>query len=202
MVMAWPVSDVKAADTSAQSKIEAIKIERQRLAKVRSQLEGQMGSIGKELRRLDSALIKARKASRQARLQVKETDKRIAELRRQRASLQSRINELKKLMLDESVAAWQRSSRSSQWMGVFTGVPVSDIPPRRYLLNQVMRSQADDKQTYIKSVQELARVETELGKKRAQLEQFRKLKQQAENESMGRVKDKRIVLERVRKQVV
>ena len=95
MVMAWPVSDVKAADTSAQSKIEAIKIERQRLAKVRSQLEGQMGSIGKELRRLDSALIKARKASRQARLQVKETDKRIAELRRQRASLQSRINELK-----------------------------------------------------------------------------------------------------------
>ena len=201
MMPAGSFSQLMAADAAAQSKIEKIKAERQRLAEVRKQLEGQMGSVGQELRRLDAALIKARKASRSAKQQLQKADTRIAELKRERKTLQSRINELKELMLGESVAAWQRSSRASQWMGIFTGVPVSDIPHRRYLLNMVMHSQSEDRQTYIQSVLDLARVEAELNAQREQLVQLRREKQKAEDELSGRVKDKRGVLNRVRKEV-
>ncbi|NWF39030.1 peptidoglycan DD-metalloendopeptidase family protein [Mariprofundus sp. NF] len=190
-----------AADAVAQSKIEKIKTERQRLNRVRSQLEGQMGSIGRELRKLDSALIEARKASRSVQTQVRTSDKRLAELKRQRSQLQASIKALKKLMLDETVAAWQRSSRSSEWMGIFTGVPVSDIPHRRYLLNVVMHSQEQDRHTYIKSVKELAQVEIDLQQQRDQLEVLQQQRLQVEQELAARVSDKRGMLNRVRQEV-
>lgn len=196
--LSWAVPEAVAASSS---KIEQIKSERLRLAKVRSQLEGQMGSIGRELRKLDSALIQARKSSRAAEKQVQQTDKRLAELKQEKSRLQSRIQGLKKLMMDETVAAWQRSSRSSEWMGLFTGVPVSDIPHRRHLLNVVMHAQEQDRVTYLKSVQDLAQVEAELSEQRQQLEMFRKQKQKAEAELSVRVNDKRGVLNRVRQQV-
>jgi len=190
-----------AADAVAQSKIEKIKTERQRLNRVRSQLEGQMGSIGRELRKLDSALIEARKASRSVQTQVRTSDKRLAELKRQRSQLQASIKALKKLMLDETVAAWQRSSRSSEWMGIFTGVPVSDIPHRRYLLNVLMHSQEQDRHTYIKSVKELAQVEIDLQQQRDQLEVLQQQRLQVEQELAARVSDKRGMLNRVRQEV-
>jgi len=200
-LLSWSAPDAIAANPDTQIRIDKIKAERQRLSKVRSQLEGQMGDIGRELRKLDSALIKARKASRTAKQQAREADRRLAELKRERVRLQSRIKELKKQMADETVAAWQRSSHSSQWMGIFTGVPVSDIPHRRYLLNVVMRSQEEDRHTYAKSVQDLQRVETELREQRDRLEELRKEKEQAERELTSRVNDKRGMLNRVRKQV-
>ncbi|ATX80809.1 Septal ring factor EnvC, activator of murein hydrolases AmiA and AmiB [Mariprofundus aestuarium] len=200
-LLSWGAPEAIAANPDTQIRIDKIKAERQRLSKVRGQLEGQMGELGKELRKLDSALITARKASRAATQQAREADRRLAELQRQRVRLQSRIKALKKQMVDEAVAAWQRSSHSSEWMGIFTGVPVSDIPHRRHLLNVVMRSQEEDRHLYAKSVQDLERVETELREQRDRLEVVRKEKQQAERELSSRVNDKQGMINRVRKQV-
>ncbi|NWF36891.1 peptidoglycan DD-metalloendopeptidase family protein [Mariprofundus sp. KV] len=193
--------DAVAAGAATQSKIEKIKAERQRLSRVRSQLEGQMGGIGRELRTLDSALIEARKASRSVQAQVQAADQRLADLKRQRSQLKGHIQALKKLMLDETVAAWQRSSRTSEWMGIFTGVPVSDIPHRRYLLNVVMHSQEEDRHAYIRSVKELAQVEIDLQQQRDQLEVLYQQRQQVESQLAARVSDKRGMLNRVRQEV-
>jgi len=202
LLLSWQAPpEAMAANAEAQSKIEKIKSERQRLSKVRSQLEGEMGGIGRELRTLDSALIKARKASRSVQGQVQSADRRLSELNQQRSYLKARIKELKTLMLDETVAAWQRSSRASEWMGIFTGVPVSDIPHRRYLLNVVMHSQEADRHTYIKSVKDLVQVEIDLREQREQLEVLRQQKLQVEQELSARVNDKRGMLDRVRKEV-
>ncbi|ATX83045.1 Septal ring factor EnvC, activator of murein hydrolases AmiA and AmiB [Mariprofundus ferrinatatus] len=202
LMLSWGLPGIVAAETDTQGKIEKIKAERQRLAKVRSQLEGQMGDIGRELRKLDSGLISARKATGAARKQVKEADIRLARLNRERDQLQSRIKQLKKQMLDESAAAWQRSSRASEWMGIFTGVPVSDIPHRRYLLNRVMNSQEQDRLAYLQSVQDLERVEVELLEERERLDALRREKQKSEQELAGRVHDKRAMLDRIRGDVV
>lgn len=193
--------DAVVAGVATQSKIEKIKAERQRLSRVRSQLEGQMGGIGRELRSLDSALIEARKASRSVQTQLQAADQRLADLKRQRSQLKGQIQALKKLMLDETVAAWQRSSRSSEWLGIFTGVPVSDIPHRRYLLSVVMHSQAEDRHAYIRSVKELAQVEVDFQQQRDQLEVLHQQRQQVENQLAARVSDKRGMLERVRQEV-
>lgn len=190
-----------AADLSTQQKIDRIKQERKNLARVKQQLESQLGSIGKELRALDSALITARKASRAARDKVRSTDRKLNELQRKSSQLQKRIEALKQAMLDQAVAAWQRSSRASQWLGIFTGVSVSDIPHRRYLLNGVMDSQDNDRRLYSESIAELAKVEVEVQQQRDALNLLRVEKKKAEFELSARVGDKRLVLDRVRKDV-
>jgi len=202
ITMTWVSCDVDiafAADLSTQQKIDRIKQERKKLARVKQQLENQLGSIGKELRTLDSALIAARKASRAARDKVRATDKKLNALQRKSRQLQDRIQALKQAMLDQALAAWQRSSRASQWLGIFTGVSVSDIPHRRYLLNGVMDSQDNDRRLYAESIAELAKVEVELQQQRDALDALRVEKKKAEFELSARVGDKREVLNRVRK---
>lgn len=206
MLSVWlvPVSAdiVMAASTlSTQEKIDRIKQERKKMAGVKRKLEKQLGSIGKELRGLDSELIAARKLSRSARDKVRATDKRLSDLKQQSGDLNRRIQSLKQAMLDQAAAAWKRSSRSSEWMGIFTGVPVSDIPHRRYLLNRVMHSQSDDRRLYLESITELAKVEVELQEQRAALELLRLEKQKAENVLSARAGDKRKVMNRVRKEM-
>jgi len=190
-----------ASGLSTQEKIERIKQERKKLAAVKRKLEGQLGAIGKELRGLDSALIAARKLTRSARAKVRETDRRLAVLKKKSKDLQKQIASLKQAMLNQAAAAWKRSSRASEWLGVFTGVPVSDIPHRRYLLNQVMRSQSDDRHLYIEAIAELAQVEAGLQQQRAALELLRLEKKKAEVKLASRVGDKRTMMNRVRKKV-
>jgi len=134
-------------------------------------------------------------------MQVQTADQRLADLKRQHSQLKGHIQALKELMLDETVAAWQRSSRSSEWMGIFTGVPVSDIPHRRYLLHVVMHSQEEDRHAYIRSVKELAQVEIDLQQQRDQLEVLYQQRQQVESQLAARVSDKRGMLNRVRQEV-
>jgi len=186
---------------STEQKIERVKKERQHLAQVKKQLESQLGSIGKELRKLDITLISARKASRDVYDNIHATDQQLLVLKQQSERLEKRISTLKQAVLDQAVAAWQHSSHSSQWMGVLTGVSVSDIPHRRFLLNHVMRSEENDRRVYAESVAELARVEAELQTKRQQLELLRQKKKQIESRLVARVKDKRKMIDRVRDEV-
>jgi septal ring factor EnvC (AmiA/AmiB activator) len=198
----FPLSDVAASDKQAtQEKIYKIKQERIHLARIRKQLEQQLGDLGRELRKLDSALLKARKVSRKARDHVLKADRKLADLQRERQVLQQHVNSLQQQMREETVAAWQRSARSSQWLGILTGVSVSDIPHRRYLLNVLMQSQAEDRRVYIQSVQELAKVETDLQQQRDRLVSLKQDKKQSEQDLEKRVHAKRNMTKRVQKDV-
>ncbi|HKI61690.1 MAG TPA: peptidoglycan DD-metalloendopeptidase family protein [Mariprofundaceae bacterium] len=189
------------ARQNAQSKIERIKAERQRLAKIRQGLESKLGALGKELKHLDQALIKARKASEEARADVQQANERLADLSGQKKLLQKKIDILHERLQDEAVAAWQRSSRSSLWLGVLTGVPVSDIPHRRYLLNTVMQSQADDRRQYQESVASLRNVEMALIRQRDQLVELSEVKRKAEQVLAERVEAKRSVVQGLQRDV-
>lgn len=198
----FPLSDVAASDKQAtQEKINKIKQERVHLTRIRKQLEQQLGDLGRELRKLDSALLKARKVSREARDHVLKADRKLADLQRERQVLQQNVNSLQQQMREETVAAWQRSARSSQWLGILTGVSVSDIPHRRYLLNVLMQSQAEDRRVYIQSVQELAKVETDLQQQRDRLVSLKQKKKQSEQGLEKRVHAKRNMTKRVQKDV-
>jgi len=202
VLMLAPVWSVPAwAAIDKQAKIEQIKQERQRLAKVKKRLERQLGSVGRELRKLDAGLIAARKASREARANVLATDKKLVALKRKSKQLDRQIKSLKQTMLDQAVAAWQRSSHASPWMGVLTGVPVSDIPHRRFLLHEVMRSEENDRRIYKESIEEMVKVTADLIVQRQQLESFRLQKRQATVALSVQVKAKRKVIDRVRKEV-
>jgi len=189
------------AATDTQSKIEKIHHERQRLANIKKKLEHQLGSIGKELRQLDASLIAARQASRDARAQVLATDKKMVALQRQAKRLQQKIDALKQTMLNQATAAWQRSSHSSAWMGILTGVPVSDIPHRRFLLADIMRSEDNDRRIYKTSVAEMAQVTADLKVQRQQLKQQQQVKRKAANKLSAQVKAKSRVIAKVRRNI-
>jgi len=203
LLSAWlPQAGIAApTELSTKQKIERVKQERQRLARVKKQLEAQLGSIGKELRQLDASLITARKASRQAHQQVLETDQQLVGLKRKARRLQQHIRTLRQAILEQAVTAWRRSSHASPWIGVLTGVSVSDIPHRRYLLGEVMQSEQRDREAYRASVTELASVETALQQQRRQLELFRQEKKKAAAALVGRIKDKRNIIAKVQHQV-
>ena len=194
----FPLSDISASEKrTTQAKINKIKQERAHLARIRTQLEQQLGGLGRELHGLDSALVEARKLSRDARNNVVKADRKLARLQHERQVLQQHVKTLQQQMREETVAAWQRSSRSSQWLGIFTGVSVSDIPHRRYLLNVLMQSQAEDRQAYIRSVQELAKVEADLLQQHDRLVSLKQEKQQSEQDLEKRVHAKRNMTKRV-----
>ncbi|EAU55245.1 murein hydrolase activator EnvC family protein [Mariprofundus ferrooxydans] len=197
VVMVLISPSIAAAGITTKQKIEQIKLERQRLAKLRHSMEQELGSIGRELKELDTELIAARRASRDVRASIRVSDHKLANLEAERADLQRHIETLKQTMMEEAVAAWQRSSRSSPWMGILTGVPVSDIPHRRFLLNVVMQAQQKDRQEYLKSVEHLAHIEADLKQQRDQLTRLHEEKKRAEAQLEARVRDKRNLVKRV-----
>ncbi len=203
LILAWQPHAGAAApsEQNTQQKIAHVKQQRQRLAVIKRQLQAQLGDIGKALHQLDTALIAARKASRDAYRQVVQTDRRLQELKDQSMQLQQRIRALKRAMMHQAVTAWRRSSHASAWMGLLTGVPVSDIPHRRFLLNAVMASEQRDRQAYRDAVAKLADVESALQAQRQQLEQFRQAKKKAAAELATQVKKKRRMMARVQRRV-
>jgi len=122
-------------------------------------------------------------------------------LQRQARALQKKINALKQTMLNQAAAAWQRSSHASPWMGILTGVPVSDIPHRRFLLADIMRSEEDDRRVYNASVAEMAHVTADLKIQRRELTKQQQAKRKAAEQLKMQVQAKRKVIKRVRRNV-
>ena len=84
----FPLSDAVARDKQAtQEKINKIKQERVHLTRIRKQLEQQLGDLGRELHKLDSALLAARKVSREVSNRVQKADQKLADLQRERETL-------------------------------------------------------------------------------------------------------------------
>lgn len=190
----------KGADTEAR--IAKVKLERQRLAKVRSKLEAQLGEAGRKLHKLDAALVAARKASNSVRKELSDTEDRLVDLENEKERLELHISVLRKQVLDESSAAWQQSSRVSEWASfLLSGVSASAVPHRQYLLNKVIESQEQDRLAYIASIKNLAQVEAALHEQQQQLELLHVEKKKVEQNLLTRVNDKRSMLKRVRKEI-
>lgn len=196
-----PDTHAAADRQSAQSAIENIRQERIHLARVREQLEQQLGSLGQGLRSLDTDLVAARAASNDVRLQLEASDKEMASLQQQRTKLQQQVESLQQQISDQAVAAWQRSARSSAWLGLFTGVSVSDIPHRRYLLNRLVQSQAEERRAFIKSARALLKVEADMQSQRQRLASLMQEKIRAAEELARQTNAKRRLLQQVRQDV-
>lgn len=183
---------------SAQARLEAVKAERVRLAQVRKKLEQKLGALGRELQKLDQALAEASEASQKVAAQVQDADARLKNLERERQSLQHKVDDLRRQLLDEAAAAWENNGRTSPWMAVLSGVSMSEIPHRAYMLGQVMHSQDRDRSAYLQSVKDLASVEAKVASQRDALSKLLAEKQRAEKKVVGRVNAKRQMLARVR----
>jgi septal ring factor EnvC (AmiA/AmiB activator) len=192
-------SDGFARNTEAE--LAQIRQEKIKLADIQRQLESTLGTLGKELHKLDQSLVAARAARREVDVKIAEADRNIAELRASKKQLQSDIKALEEQMLEQSAAAYQRASREPNWMDMFAGVPVSEIPHRKKMLQFAMLSQEKDRLLWQQKVAEVAKIEKQEMTKREELTALRKEKEKREIEVAGRVEEKRNLEKRVRRDV-
>ena len=199
LAIAAPCELFAAPDRAAE--LAQIQQEKQKLAKMRKQLEFKLGALGEELRKLDAALVSARASRREVDTKIDETDKKIVQLRQTRKQLNTDIKRMEEQMIQQASAAYQRASREPGWLDVFAGVSVSEIPHRKKMLQFAMLSQEKDRVLWQKKVGELAAVEKEEGIKRLELTKFQKERAKHEHEVALRVDEKRAMAKRVSKDV-
>jgi len=193
-------SDLSAAP-NRKAELAQIQQEKQKLAKIRKQLEFRLGALGQELHKLDAALVSARTARREVDASINDTDKRLSQLRQSRKELNSDIKKMEEQMIQQAMVAYQKANRKPGWLDAFAGVSVSEIPHRKKMLQFAMLSQQKDRQRWQKKVGELAEVEKEEVVKRKELAELQKERARHEREVAIRVDKKRSMVNRVRKDV-
>jgi len=192
--------DLSAAPNK-EAELAQIQQEKQKLAKIRKQLEFRLGALGQELHKLDAALVSARTARREVDASINDTDKRLAQLRQSKKQLNSDIKKMEEQMIQQAMVAYQKANREPGWLDAFAGVSVSEIPHRKKMLQFAMLSQEKDRLRWQKKVGELAAVEREEVIKRKELAELQKERARHEREVAMRVDEKRSMVNRVRKDV-
>lgn len=197
-----PISVPAATDAAAtRAKLVQIQQERQRLEAARRQMQSQLGSLGRQMHTLDVALSAAQQARLQAAARVAEADKKLQALAAKQQGLERHIASLRQAMISEAIGAWQRAGRQPGWLDVLGGVPMGEIPNRRYMMRRVIASQQDDRRELQQSEAKLDAVMADVLQERDRREALRKQRQLAEDALRHQLADKRQLVSHVRHSV-
>jgi len=189
---AWAASDVHV-------QIRQIQQERAHLKALREKLESRLGQLGRSLKKLDRALVRASADTRQASAAVRQADSRLADLTARRLKLEQRVDVLKRSMMREAAAAYRYAGRPPLWLDVMFGANVADIPHRQYVLSRLMTAQAEHRREFTQSVADLMRMEQQVKHQRIELDRLRREKLAFQQQLAKRQKAKRMLWKKVRK---
>ena len=191
---AWAKRDI-------QAEIDTVRQERVRLAEVRQSLETQLGSLGKDLRKLDVALLAARKALALASKQWQVADNKVQRLVKKRKTLKKQIQALQERMQSEADAAWRRANRQPSWLDILAGVKVTEVPHRKFMLRYMLEQQQEDRKQWQEALHELETVEQTLLLERQHLSQLRDDKRKLQDKAAKRLQAKQKMARKLRQDV-
>ncbi len=191
---AWAKRDI-------QAEIDTVRQERVRLAEVRQALETQLGSLGKDLRKLDVALLAARKALALANKQWQVADNKVQRLVKKRKILKKQIQALQERMQSEASAAWRRANRQPSWLDILAGVKVTEVPHRKFMLRYMLERQQEDRKQWQEALHELETVEQALLVERQHLSQLRDDKKKLQDKAAKRLQAKQKMARKLRQDV-
>jgi len=189
---AWAARDVHV-------QIRQIQQERAHLKSIREKLESRLGQLGRSLKKLDQALVRASSDTRQAVMAVRQADAHLTDLTARRLKLEQRVDALKRIMIHEADAAWRYAGRPPLWLDVMFGANVTDIPNRQYILSRLMTTQAEHRRDFVQSVADLTRMEQQVRRQRVELDRLRREKLAFQQQLAQRQKAKRMLWGKVRK---
>ena len=191
---AWAKRDI-------QSEIDHVRQERVRLAEVRKSLELKLGSLGKDLRKLDVALLAARKALGLANKQWQIADNKVQKLVKKRQILKTQIEQLQKRMQNEADAAWRRANRQPSWLDILAGVNITEVPHRKFMARYMLEKQQEDHARWKAALLELEAVEKDLLIERQRLTQLRDEKRELQSKATKRLQAKQNMARKLRQDV-
>jgi len=194
-------SNVAWAKRDIQAEIDGVRQERVRLAEVRHSLEIQLGSLGEDLRKLDVALLEARKVLALASKQWKVADNKVQALVQKRKILKKQIQQLQERMQSEANAAWRRANRQPSWLDILAGVKVTEVPHRKFMVRYMLEQQQEDREQWQSALLELETVEESLQVERQRLTQLRDEKQVLQVKASKRLQAKQKMARKLRQDV-
>ncbi|MDQ6955283.1 MAG: peptidoglycan DD-metalloendopeptidase family protein [Mariprofundaceae bacterium] len=186
------------AERNIGAEINHIHQERVRLAAVRKSLEKKLGSLGKELHRLDTTLLLARKALTLASQQWQQVNQKVQQLSKKRQTLKKKIQQLQQHMQNEANAAWQRANRQPSWLDILGGVAITEVPHRKYMLRYMLEQQQKDQQQWQEAWLELEAVELGLRTERQHLSRLRDEKKALQRKAQKRLQAKQTMARKMR----
>lgn len=191
---AWAKRDI-------QAEIDTVRLERVRLAEVRKSLEIQLGSLGKDLRKLDVALLAARKTLVLTTKQWQVADHKVQKLVKKRKKLKKQIQQLQQRMQSEADAAWRRANRQPGWLDILAGVKVTEVPHRKFMARHMLERQQEDHEQWQAALLELETVEQALLFERQRLSQLRDEKKVLQAKAAKRLQAKQKMARKLRQDV-
>jgi len=194
-------SNVAWAKRDIQAEIDGVRQERVRLAEVRHSLEIKLGSLGKDLRKLDVALLEARKVLALASKQWKVVDNKVQALVQKRKILKKQIQQLQERMQSEANAAWRRANRQPSWLDILAGVKVTEVAHRKFMVRYMLEQQQEDREQWQSALLELATVEESLQVERQRLTRLRDEKQVLQVKASKRLQAKQKMARKLRQDV-
>jgi len=197
VLLCQPVLVGHAADTMAE--LQQIRQQRAELKGIRERLEAQLGTLGRQLKQVDAALVEASAEARKATEAVRSADARIDALKARHTELLSKVHLLQESMRREAVLAYQKADRSSLWVDMLFGARVAEIPHRQYLLSRLVQRQQQDRMEYARAMQALAETQRELEEQRKALEVLRAAKIEHQRKLATARAEKRKLWEKVRR---
>jgi len=185
------------AGSDVHVQIRQIQQERAHLKGIREKLESKLGRLGRSLKKLDRALVRASSGTRQAIVAVKQADARLTDLTARRLKLGKRVDALKRSMMHEAAATWRHAGRPPLWLDVMFGAQVTDIPHHQYILSRLMTAQAEHRRKFAQSVADLTRMEQQVKRQWIKLDRLRREKLTYQQQLAERQKAKHMLWKKV-----
>ncbi|MDX8388800.1 MAG: peptidoglycan DD-metalloendopeptidase family protein [Ghiorsea sp.] len=186
------------AARDVKGELQSIQKQRQMVKKAQQSLASELGTVGRSLKKLDVALLKARKAYREVRKKIVAVDKHLKELNAEKRSIKANIESLYQQMIREASIAYQHSGSQSVWVDALSGTSITEIPHRQFLLKSAMISQEDDRKIWRETMEKLALVEAEEKENKVKLVQLQDERKSVESALVGKVNDKKQAAKKLR----
>ncbi len=146
---------------NVQAELQNLQKQKKIILQAQRELKQALGDVGKNLKKLDTELLTARKAYRQVRKEIVATDKRLQALAIEKEGIKQNMQSLYQQMLKEAKAAYRHGRQQSIWVDMLSDVSITELPHRQYLLKRAMFSQEKDRQAWQVEMDKLSAIERE-----------------------------------------
>ncbi len=191
-------TSVQAASGNIQGQLAELKKERLELAQARQALENKLGGLNSQLRVLDQAWVKAKKALDSVQKEESDVRNKVLALQKNIKQLNTTIRTIQQRMQQESAAVWRQAGRSPSWLDVLAGTPVTEIPHRQYMLGSVVKQQQYDRTKLQNSIKDLEVAQASLQDKQQALSKLRQQKKTVAEAAKQQLRAKRNLARKVR----
>ncbi|MDQ6951610.1 MAG: peptidoglycan DD-metalloendopeptidase family protein [Mariprofundales bacterium] len=195
--MAWLFCVLSAPAIAADmhAELHQNRQQQQAIQRIQRHLQSKVGTLATQTQKLDQALLLASAALQKNRAELVKMDQMLRKFEDERAALQQHMDALQQDIAGEANAAWMHAGREVSWLDVLAGVPIEEIPHRKYMIELLMAAHEEKKTALTTAVIQMNRVTHQVVARRKSLAELRRKQQQQKAALKDKQRQKRNMLQ-------